>query len=255
MDLVTVLGLVGAFGLILAAILSGGPLGAFIDVASILIVVLGSGTALMIAFPGARLKTIGAVFKNCFFAETREPEKVMQLMQDMSNRVRKEGGLLALEDMAGDLDDAFLKRGVQMIVDGYDPQAIQEVLYLEIDKIAERHSNGAEMFDALGAYAPAFGMIGTLVGLVQMLQALDDPSAIGPAMAVALLTTFYGSVLANVVAIPLAKKLNVRSDEEVAEKMLMAQGLLSILAGENPRFMSERLNVQLPPAQRIQEAS
>lgn len=255
MDLVTVLGLVGAFGLILAAILSGGPLGAFIDVASILIVILGSGTALMIAFPGTRLKTFVAVTKNCFFAQAREPEKVMQLMQDMSNRVRKEGGLLALEDMAGDLDDEFLKRGVQMIVDGYDPQAIQEVLYLEIDKIAERHGNGAEMYDALGAYAPAFGMIGTLVGLVQMLQNLDDPSAIGPAMAVALLTTFYGSVLANVVAIPLAKKLNVRSDEEVAEKMLMAQGLLSILAGENPRFMSERLNVQLPPAQRIQEAS
>ncbi|MEL6348720.1 MAG: motility protein A [Myxococcota bacterium] len=255
MDLVTVIGLVAAFGLILAAILTGGPLSAFIDVPSALIVIFGSFAALAIAFPGGRLKTFAAVTKNCFFAQPRDAERVMGLMQEMSNRVRKEGGLLALEDMAGNLDDDFLRRGVQMVVDGYDPQAIQEVLYLEIDKIAERHGAGAEMMDALGAYAPAFGMIGTLVGLVQMLQALDDPSAIGPAMAVALLTTLYGSVIANVIAIPLAKKLNVRSDEEIAEKMLMAHGLLSILAGENPRFMSERLNVQLPPGQRIQEAS
>ncbi|MFT4977055.1 MAG: chemotaxis protein MotA [Myxococcota bacterium] len=255
MDLVTVIGLVVAFGLILAAILTGGPLAAFIDIASLLIVAFGSFAALMIAFPGSRLKTLGGVLKQAFFANPPAPEKVLQLMQDMSNRVRKEGGLLALEDMTGSMDDAFLKRGVQMIVDGYDPQAIQEVLYLEIEKISERHGEGAEMFDALGAYAPAFGMIGTLVGLVQMLQALDDPSAIGPAMAVALLTTFYGSIIANVFAIPIAKKLNVRSDEEVAEKMLMAHGLLSILAGENPRFMAERLNVQLPPQRRVQEAS
>ena len=255
MDLVTVLGLVFAFGLILAAILVGGPLGAFIDIPSVLIVGFGSVAALMIAFPGGQLKTMPIVLKNAFFAKKREPEKIMTVMQEMSNRVRKEGGLLALEDMAGNLEDEFLKRGVQMIVDGYDPQAIQEVLYLEIDKISERHGAGADMFDALGAYAPAFGMIGTLVGLVQMLQNLEDPSAIGPAMAVALLTTFYGSVLANVIAIPLGKKLQLRSAEEVAEKTLMAHGLLSILVGENPRFMAERLNVQLPPPQRIKEAS
>jgi chemotaxis protein MotA len=142
-----------------------------------------------------------------------------------------------------------------MVVDGYDPQAIQEVLFLEVEKISDRHTQGSEMFEALGAYAPAFGMIGTLIGLVQMLQNLDDPTVIGPSMAVALLTTFYGSVIANVVAIPVAKKLQIRSEEETSEKILMAHGLLSILAGENPRFMTERLNVQLPPAQRLQEAS
>lgn len=255
MDLVTVLGLVMAFGLILAAILVGGPLGAFIDVPSMLIVVFGSVAALMIAFPGGQLKTFPSVVRHAFFAKKRDPSKILAVMQEMSNRVRKEGGLLALEDMAGNLEDEFLKRGVQMIVDGYDPQAIQEVLYLEIDKISDRHSSGVDMFDALGAYAPAMGMIGTLVGLVQMLQNMSDPSAIGPAMAVALLTTFYGSVIANLIAIPLGKKLALRSGEEVAEKTLMAHGLLSILVGENPRFMSERLNVQLPPPQRVKEAS
>jgi chemotaxis protein MotA len=195
------------------------------------------------------------VLRNAFFTTPREPEQIMALMQEMANRVRREGGLLALEEVSNGLEDEFLKRGVQMVVDGYDPQAIQEVLFLEVEKISDRHTQGSEMFEALGAYAPAFGMIGTLIGLVQMLQNLDDPTVIGPSMAVALLTTFYGSVIANVVAIPVAKKLQIRSEEETSEKILMAHGLLSILAGENPRFMTERLNVQLPPAQRLQEAS
>lgn len=255
MDLFTILGLVFAFGLIVAAIVTGGPLIAFIDVASVLIVLLGSGAALMVAFPSGQLKNSLAILRNCFVSPKRDPEAVMQLMKEMSNKVRRDGGLLALEDMTSEFEDEFLKRGVQMIVDGYDPQAIQEVLYLEIDKISERHTSNADIFESLGAFAPAFGMIGTLVGLVQMLQSLDDPTKIGPAMAVALLTTFYGSVVANVFAIPIAKKLNVRSDEEIAEKTLMAHGLLSILAGENPRFMAERLKVQVAPALRIQEAS
>lgn len=255
MDLITAAGLVFAFGLIAAAILQGGPLSAFIDMPSVLVVILGSGSALMIAFPGSRLKGFLAVTRNAFFTVKRDPEKLLGQLQEMSNRVRKEGGLLALEEVVVDIDDEFLKRGVQMVVDGYDPLAIQDVLFLEIEKIEERHTEGSEMYQALGAYAPAFGMIGTLVGLVQMLGNLDNPDAIGPAMAVALLTTFYGSVLANVIAIPMAKKLDVRSAEEVAEKTIMAHGLLSILSGENPRFMTERLNIQLPPAKRLQEAS
>jgi chemotaxis protein MotA len=255
MDKITAAGLFLAMILIVAAISLGGPLSAFFDVPSLLIVCFGSGAALMIAFPGSRLKGLPSVLRHAFFTQPRNPEQILSLMQEMASRVRREGGLLALEEVAGELEDPFLKRGVQMVVDGYDPQAIQEVLFLEVEKIGDRHSEGAEMFDALGAYAPAFGMIGTLVGLVQMLQNLKDPDSIGPAMAVALLTTFYGSVLANVVAIPIAKKLEIRSGEEVAEKTLMAHGLLSILAGENPRFMTERLNVQLPPPQRLQEAS
>jgi len=254
MDLATLGGLVVTMGLILAAILVGGPLGAFIDVASMLIVVLGSISIMFVCFPGSHVKNAIAVVRKALFVDARNPEQVLQLMREMSARARREG-VLVLEDMASDQEDEFLKKGIQMVVDGHEPSAIEEVLYNEIDKITERHKEGADFFEQWGTYAPAMGMIGTLIGLVQMLQALDDPAAIGPAMAVALLTTLYGSVLANVVALPIAHKLQVRSGEELAEKNLIVQGLLSILAGESPRFLVDRLNAQLPPSERLSEAS
>ena len=141
-----------------------------------------------------------------------------------------------------------------MVVDGHDPEAIEDVLYSELDKIEERHKVNIGLMEYLGSASPALGMIGTLIGLVQMLQNMTDPSSIGPAMAVALLTTFYGSVIANVFALPIAEKLKRRSTMELAEKALIAQGLLSILSGESPRFLIDRLNVQLPPSERFQEA-
>lgn len=254
MDIATIAGLVVTMGLIIAAILQGGSLVVFIDVASGLIVVLGSIAIMFVCFPGGHVKNAISVLKKALFVETRNPEQVLQLMREMSARARREG-VLVLEDMASDQEDEFLKKGIQMVVDGHDPSAIEEVLYNEISKITERHKDGADFFEQWGTYAPAMGMIGTLIGLVQMLQALDDPSAIGPAMAVALLTTLYGSVLANVVALPIAHKLQVRSGEELAEKNLIVQGLLSILAGESPRFLVDRLNAQLPPSERLSEAS
>ncbi len=254
MDLATILGLVVTMALIVAAILVGGPLDAFIDVASMLIVVLGSISIMFVCFPGGHVKNAIAVVRKALFVEVRNPEQVLQLMREMSARARREG-VLVLEDMASDQEDEFLKKGIQMVVDGHDPSAIEEVLYNEIDKITERHKDGADFYEQWGTYAPAMGMIGTLIGLVQMLQALDDPAAIGPAMAVALLTTLYGSVLANVIALPIAHKLQVRSGEELAEKNLIVQGLLSILAGESPRFLVDRLNAQLPPSERLSEAS
>jgi len=254
MDLATLGGLVVTSALIIAAILVGGPLGAFIDVASVLIVVLGSISIMFVCFPGGHVKNAIAVVRKALFVEVRNPEQVLQLMREMSARARREG-VLVLEDMASDQEDEFLKKGIQMVVDGHDPSAIEEVLYNEIDKITERHKEGADFFEQWGTYAPAMGMIGTLIGLVQMLQNLDDPAAIGPAMAVALLTTLYGSILANVVALPIAHKLQVRSGEELAEKNLIVQGLLSILAGESPRFLVDRLNAQLPPSERLSEAS
>ncbi len=254
MDIATVAGLVLTMGLIVASIVVGGPLSAFIDVASILIVGLGTVTIMFVCFPGYKVKGAVAIAKKAFTQQPRNPEQVLQLMREMSSRARREG-VLVLEDMASDQEDEFLKKGIQMVVDGHDPSAIEEVLYNEIDKITERHKDGADFFEQFGTFAPAMGMIGTLIGLVQMLQALDDPSAIGPAMAVALLTTLYGSVIANVFALPLAHKLQVRSTEELNEKNLIVQGLLSILAGESPRFLVDRLNAQLPPHERLSEAS
>jgi len=243
-----------SLGLTAAAMNRGGQLIMFIDFASLLIVFGGSIGSLMVAYPGGWLKNAFRVARNAFTTQPRDSTAMLNLMREMSNRARREG-VLALEEIAQDIDDDFLRRGVQMVVDGHDPEAIEDVLYLEIEKVAERHKEGSDMFSSWGDFAPAFGMIGTLVGLVQMLSNLSDPSSIGPAMAVALLTTFYGALLANSFCIPLSNKLQVRSAEEVAEKTLIAQGLLSILAGESPRFLVDRLNVQLSPSERAQEAS
>jgi chemotaxis protein MotA len=254
MDLATLGGLVITSLLIIGSIKIGGDLNVFWNLPSVLMVVLGSISIMFVCFPGSHVKNALAVVRKALFVEIRNPEQVLQLMREMSARARREG-VLVLEDMASDQEDEFLKKGIQMVVDGHEPSAIEEVLYNEIDKITERHKEGADFFEQWGTYAPAMGMIGTLIGLVQMLQALDDPGAIGPAMAVALLTTLYGSVLANVIALPIAHKLEVRSGEELAEKNLIVQGLLSILAGESPRFLVDRLNAQLPPSERLSEAS
>jgi len=253
MDLGTIIGLVVAFGLMVGGMLLGSSVIIFIDIPSVVIVIGGSTATLFVAFPTSTVKSAFKIVKNAFTTTPRSAEEVLQLMKEMSNRARREG-VLALEDIAEGLDDPFLVKGIQMVVDGHDPSAIEEVLYNEIDKVSDRHSSGADFFETMSLISPAFGMIGTLIGLVQMLQKLDDPSAIGPAMAVALLTTFYGAVIANIFAMPIAKKLTVRSKEEVAEKMLVIQGLLSILAGESPRFLVDRLNAQLPPGERVKEA-
>ena len=253
MDLATIIGLVAALVLMVVSIIIGGPLMVFVNLPSVLLVVFGSIAIMAVGYPFAHLKNSVRVLAHALRYTPRTPDEVLQLMREMSSRARREG-VLVLEDMANDQEDAFLKKGIQMVVDGHDPSAIEEVLYNEVDKITERHKSGAGFYEDLGAYAPAMGMIGTLIGLVQMLQNLSDPTKIGPAMAVALLTTLYGAVIANVFALPVANKLKIRSGEEVAEKMLIVQGLLSILAGESPRFLVDRLNAQLPPAERLSEA-
>jgi len=250
----TIVGLLVVVGLILMGIMLGSPLLIFFDLVSVLIVAFGSIFILFVAFPAAKVKNTLKVVKKAFKAEPRKAEELLTLMRQMSTRARREG-VLALEDVARTQDDEFLKRGIQMVVDGHDPEAIEDVLYAELDKIEERHKEGIQVFEYITAAAPALGMIGTLIGLVQMLQNLSDPNSIGPAMAVALLTTFYGSCIANVFSMPISEKLKCRSAEELAEKALIAQGLLSILSGESPRFLVDRLNVQLPPSERFQEAS
>ncbi len=250
MDLATVIGMVVANGLILTAILLGGVgIMAYVDVPSILVVFGGSAGVLGVAFPAGRLKD--GLKAGMVTVKGKSPEvgETIKLLSEISNVARREG-LLALESAAAEAEDDFLKRGLLMLVDGHEAEAIESVLFEEISKIEARHKANAEIWDAMGAYGPAMGMIGTLIGLVAMLKNMSDPAAIGPAMAVALLTTFYGSYLANLIGIPMAAKLKLRSAEEVAAKSVIANGLLSILNGENPRFMVDRLNAALPPAQR-----
>ncbi len=164
----------------------------------------------------------------------------------MAGIARREG-ILALEANTNEMKDEFMKKGMMLSVDGLEPSAIKDILDTEIVAIQERHKLGAEIFTSLGTFAPALGMIGTLIGLVQMLRTMEDPSTIGPAMAVALLTTFYGAVMANILFLPIAGKLKNRSGEEVLIKELMTEGIISIAKGENPRVIEQKLNAYLPP--------
>jgi chemotaxis protein MotA len=149
-----------------------------------------------------------------------------------------------------DIDDEFFLKGLQMAVDGQEPEALKEMLEREIEYVMERHDKGAEIFSTFAAYSPAMGMIGTLIGLVQMLQTMEDPSTIGPAMAIALLTTFYGAIIANIIANPIAGKLKLRSASEVLNKTLVTEGMKAILEGENPRLMEQRLHAFVAPRER-----
>lgn len=251
MDLATLIGIVLAFGLVAAAIVTGGSPLIFISIPSMLIVMGGTLGATMVNYPLASVLGVMGIIKKTFFSSLESPAEIIEKFMDYANRARREG-ILSLEPLIKEIDDEFLKKGLQLTVDGLEPQTIQEILETEISYIEERHSKGADICSTLGAFAPAMGMIGTVIGLVQMLQTMSDPSTIGPAMAVALLTTFYGAVLANLVFNPMAGKLKTRSKEEVLLKEMVMNGILSISKGENPRIIEEKLNSFLPPKDRRQ---
>ncbi|MCT4507993.1 MAG: flagellar motor protein [Tepidibacter sp.] len=249
MDLGTLIGIVSGFGLIIVSILLGGSLGAFIDIPSVMIVVGGTIAATLVAYPLPKVKEIIKLTQKAFKDRGSNPNEVIESMIELANKARKEG-LLALEESSSGIDDDFIKKGVMLVVDGTDPDLVRTLLETELDFLEERHKSGQGLFETMGSFAPAFGMVGTLIGLINMLKKLDDPSAIGPAMSVALLTTLYGSFLANMIFIPIANKLKVKSREETLEREIIVEGLLSIQAGENPRIIEEKLKAFLPPSMR-----
>lgn len=246
MDIATLVGIVLSFALVLSAILMGGSLSIFINVPSMMIVIGGTIGATMINYPLPDILKVVNVVKNAFFMKNMKANELIAQFVELAGIARREG-ILALETKIGEMDDEFMKKGMQLSVDGLEPAAIKEILETEIEAIQDRHKLGAEIFTTLGTFAPALGMIGTLIGLVQMLQTMSDPSTIGPAMAVALLTTFYGAVMANILFLPIAGKLKNRSSEEVMMKDLMTEGIISIAKGENPRVIEQKLNAYLPP--------
>lgn len=249
MDLATLLGIVSAFGLIFYAILSSSGLSIFIDTPSMLIVVGGTVGIGLFTYPlGLFLGVVGVVM-NVFFVRTKEAGSVIPTMVDYAGTARRDG-ILALEGVAKDTEDAFLGKGIQLAVDGLEPRAIAAILEAEIEYMEERHGLGAEIFQSLAAISPAMGLIGTLVGLVQMLQNLSDPSAIGPAMAVALLTTFYGAIMANMIFLPIAGKLKTRHKEELLGMKIMLEGIMSISSGDNPRTIEQKLHSFVAPSER-----
>ncbi len=249
MDISTILGLVLGFGFILWSITLGGKLGWFFDPPSVAVVLGGMFSGFLVSFPLAQVLGMGKVVGKTVKGMDFNVEQIIKKIIELANIARKDG-LLALEEAVSDINDDFLQRGVMLVVDGTDPELVKTIMETEIENLSERHGKSKSMFDALGSLGPAFGMIGTLIGLVIMLQNLDDPSSIGPAMATALLTTFYGSVLANLIFIPMATKLGLKSNEEVLVRSIMVEGLLSIQAGENPRIIEEKLKVFLSPTLR-----
>jgi len=250
MDIATIVGLVGGSALILWGMAGGGTgLGVFMNFQSVVIVVGGGLAAVMICFPMPQFVGAMKVVKNAFMPQNLDTSNIVGTIVSFAEKARREG-LLTLEEDAAALDNDFLQKAIQLVVDGTDPELVRDILEIELTFLEDRHKLGREIFEQLGAFFPAFGMIGTLIGLIAMLSNLDDPSTIGSGMAVALLTTFYGALLANFVALPIAKKLGVRSQEEVLMRQVIVEGVLSIQNGENPRIVHEKLKAFFPPSLR-----
>lgn len=251
MDLASLFGVVVGVTLLFWAIFLGGSITAFWNAPSLMITLGGTLAATMIAFPFSHVVSVFRVVKNVFIKQQRSPGEVIDTLVRFAEKARREG-LLALEDEAENLDDEFLKKGIHLVVDGTDPDLIRSILDTELTFLEERHKIGQSLFQTMGALAPAFGLTGTLIGLIQMLKNMSRPDMIGPGLAVALITTFYGVVLANLVFLPIAGKLRVRSADEVLMKQVMVEGILSIQAGDNPRIVEEKLKAFLAPRVRHQ---
>ena len=254
MDIATLIGILCSFALVTIAMVMGEgsffeKFMTFIDIPSIFIVFGGTLGATLTSTPMANLANLGKILKNAFFSKPVDTRIVIDQFIDYANRARREG-ILTLEGPIRNIDDEYLRKGMQLTVDGLEPQVIEEIMYGEIENLETRHQRGIDIVNALATFAPALGMIGTVIGLVRMLKTLDDPSTIGPAMAIALITTFYGAILANLLFIPLANKLRTRSAEEVQLREMQLQGILAIAKGENPRLIQEKLNSFQPPNQR-----
>ena len=253
MDLASILGLLLCLVMFIYGIIDNAGasnFGRYLDLPSAIITFGGSFFAVLASFSlsdfTGGLKSFMLVFK----APSTDVRGMIQKIIDLSNVSRKEG-LLSLEEAAGDLEDEFMKKGILLIVDGTDPELVRGIMETELISTEDRHKSKINFWETLGAMGPAWGMIGTLIGLVNMLYEMDDPSSIGPSMAVALITTLYGSILANWICAPVASKLKTNNSNEIMVKEIMIEGLLSIQAGENPRVIEEKLKSFLAPSDRI----
>ena len=254
MELGTILGLVLGVVFILASIVilgEGNPAAIleFVDAPSVMIVIGGTLAAALVSVKLPRFVKYWKAFGVTLKPPVMDPAAAIGTIVTLANTARKEG-VLALEESAANMDDQFLKKGIMLIVDGTDPELVKGILETELSYIEERHGGAAMFYENMAAYAPSWGMMGTMVGLVLMLGQLEDPSTLGPMMAVALITTFYGAILANYLCNPVSAKLKDISKEEILFKMVLVEGMLSIQAGENPRIIEEKLKSFLAPALR-----
>lgn len=251
MDLATIIGILGSIGFVVMAMVQGGDIAMFINVPSILIVFCGSLFVVLSQYTLGQFFGAGKIAGKAFMFKIETPESQIEKIVEMADAARK-GGFLALEE--AEIANAFMQKGVDMLVDGHDVEVVRATLAKDISMTSERHDFGKSIFKGLGDVAPAMGMIGTLVGLVAMLSNMDDPKSIGPAMAVALLTTLYGAMLANLVCLPIAVKLGNRADEEKLNQSLVLDGIIGIADGQNPRVIEGILKSYLAANKRGKEA-
>jgi len=249
-DISTIIGLLMGTAVLIYAIFAGGELKWFLNGPSVAIVIGGAVAATFVCFPLSAVLSMIKVVKNAFFAKVQDPAEVISDMVKYAEVARRDG-ILSLENMTKDIDDEFVVKGIQMAVDGIDPELIEQIMTCELDSLADRHSRGKSILDAFTKYCPAFGMIGTLFGLVIMLQQMDNPDAIGPGMAVAILTTLYGAIIANLFSGPLGDKIALRSEEEQMLKSIVIRGVMAIQSGDNPRIVEQKLKTFLSPTARM----
>lgn len=255
-DFLTPIGLiVGVIMLVFGIVSNGGVNGflSFVDLPSVLIVLGGIISGLLISFSLKDIKHSFTVMKQVFSQKDQKLSELIQIFVRLSERARREG-LLSLEMELEKVDDPFIKKGILLAVDGLEPEVINDIMNAEISAMEERHRKGRSILERAGEYAPSWGMIGTLIGLVLMLNNLNDPESLGPNMAIALLTTLYGSLLANMVFIPMAAKLELRTEQEVFYKQIIVEGVIGVQAGQNPKILEEKLSAFLSTKERLEDS-
>ncbi len=252
MDLGSIIGIISTIVIIIAVLIieGGNPAELIGHPQAILLTFLGSLMAAGVSSPFSTLLSTPKLFMLAFQKNNFEISQVIESLIEMAGKARRDG-LLALEEETKAVEDDFLKKGLMLVVDGVDPAQVRSILHTEIEQMKERHALGAKMINGAGGYAPTFGIIGTVMGLINVLKQLDDPSTLGHAIAAAFLATLWGLLSSNVFFLPLGGKLVTKTEEEVVYRELLVEGILGIQAGENPRMLQEKLNAYLPPKERI----
>ncbi|RUO31211.1 flagellar motor protein PomA [Aliidiomarina soli] len=250
MDIATIIGIIGALAFIAMAMLFNGDIGLYVNVPSIFIVFGGSLFVALASYPLSQFLGAGKVAVKAFMFRIEQPQELIDKAVEMADSARK-GGFLALEET--EVPNPFFRKGIDMLVDGHDAEVVRTTMQKDIDLTYDRHERGANIFQTIGDVSPAMGMIGTLIGLVAMLANMDDPKAIGPAMAVALLTTLYGTFIANIICVPIVNKLKLRMEQEKLNQELMLDAVLGIQDGQNPRIIESLLKNYLASSKRVEE--
>ncbi len=250
MQIIIIIGIsMGIVLLIFGILYGGGSILWFLDFSSAIITFGGCICSMMVGFSFTNLMKIPTLFRIALFPQGVDIKELIVIFVSFAEKARREG-LLALEDDLNELEDPFMKKGLMLVVDGTDPELVRNIMETEIDEMASRHDDNKRLFDEIASYAPAFGMIGTLMGLVMMLVNLQDRSTVGPYLAIAIITTFYGAVLSYLVAAPMATRLDMMTGQEIVVKSIVVKGVLAIQSGDNPRIVKDKLVSFLQPSDR-----